>query len=506
MGGCSSHAFRASARHWWGVSDSEKVPRPDSRFALLGVLPLAGLGLALVGVNWWAIQVRGLSQFYLVIFCVYLAAVALVLRQAGVPRRTDATRLARRLSRARLAIIVGVALIVRLIHFLSTPTLSDDLYRYIWDGKLLNAGLNPYLYPADATELAGLRGPLWAGIADKWTYTPYPPLSELAFALAYRLAPDSFDAMQGLGLVADLAVLALIALLLRQFGMAGDRLLIYAWSPLPAIHYVHSGHNDPLMIAGFLLAIYCLAEQRPVLSGAAFAASVLVKFHSLVLAPNLLPRWGWRGVAGGLVTTLVLYAPFLAGGPAIFRGLSSEAGDRVFNDGGHFLLRWLVQRFVEDGGPAARLLAGLIVLAAGVYFLRRPDQRLAALWERSYFMIGLLLFFSPMVQPWYLGWILPFLCFALRPGAGWWPFAWTPAFGWVLWTGTVGLTDFTYVNNTRYLWWSLRAIEYLPLALLCAWAAWRSQAARAGLAALRRWLGSPRPASARITRPPGESA
>lgn len=428
-------------------------------------LGLIGLGLLLIITTWWGIHVKHLSGWYFVQFAVYLPAVVLVLRRGES------------FGRWAIGFLLLVALTTRVLFLFSTPSLSTDLYRYIWDGKLFNFGWNPYLYPADAVELVHLRGPLWEGIDHKWTYTVYPPVSELAYAIAYWFAGESFIGMQAMGFLADLGVVALIGLLLRTFGFGLDRILIYAWSPLPPLHYVHSGHHDPLMMFFLLLSLLLLVRGRSAASGAAFAASVLAKLHTAVLAPVFLRSWGWRGVLGGLVATLALYLPFLSGGPEILRGVTSEAGGVIFNDGGQFLIRWFVQLFVEDGRAIARYIAGLIMLAAGVYFLLRPDPRLAALWQRSYFLLGLLLLVAPMVQPWYLGWILPFLCFALRPGTGWFPVAVTPGLGFLLWTGTIGLTDLAYGNNTPYLWWYLRAIQYVPLALIIAWAAARSEPA-----------------------------
>ncbi|HEX2173802.1 MAG TPA: glycosyltransferase family 87 protein, partial [Dehalococcoidia bacterium] len=420
------------------------------------------------GATAWTHSSTRVTQGFFVQFAVYLVAATYLLRLRGPA------------SRGLLIWIVAIGVLLRLISFWPDPRHSDDLYRYIWDGKLINAGLNPYLYPADDPALAHLRGPTWPGIADKWNLTPYQPLSELAFGLAYRLAGESFKSIQALGLLADLAVLGLISLLLPLFGHDRRRLLIYAWHPLPILHFAHSGHNDALMMAGLLATIYLAARGRPGWSGVAFASTVLAKLYGLVLAPILLRHWGWRGVAAGLLAGLILYAPFLPGGPAIFLGLTAEAGDRIFNDGPQYVLRWFIQLFVDDGRPHARYLAGLTVLGAGIWFLLRRDPRPAAFWERSYVQLGLLIYVSAMVQPWYVAWMIPFLCLALRRGSGWFPFALQPALGWLLWSGTVELTDYSYIYGRVIpnFWLYLRAIQYLPLTLLLAWAGWQTSAAQ----------------------------
>ncbi len=177
-------------------------------------------------------------------FVFYLAACALVVRQGVAASRWWP-----------LALILGLALLPRLVLLSSTPALSDDLYRYIWDGKVAAAGLDPYRYAPDAPELAHLRDPLWEPVNQKSQRTPYPPAAQLVFAATYRLAPDSVKAQQVVATLADLLTIGALLLLLRRLGLPRERVLLYAWSPLPMLHFAHSAHNDALMLAPLLLAL-----------------------------------------------------------------------------------------------------------------------------------------------------------------------------------------------------------------------------------------------------------
>src|SRR5437763_5505960 len=223
------------------------------------LLLFLGLGIALA----WALAV-GLARAgrnpilvyngaFAVAFALYLAAGALVLRRVAGPGAPD---------RRLLGLILGLALLPRLILLASSPALSDDLYRYIWDGKVAAAGIDPYRYAPDAPELAGLRGPLWEPVNQKAQRTPYPPAAELVFAATYRIAPDSVKAQQVVATVADLLAIGALLLLLGRLGLPRERVLLYAWSPTPALHFAHSAHNDALTIAPLLLALALANAER----------------------------------------------------------------------------------------------------------------------------------------------------------------------------------------------------------------------------------------------------
>lgn len=207
----------------------------------------AAVGLARAGHN----PILAYNGAFAIAFVLYVVAGAIVLR--GYPSGGGEEDAGSR--RSPLVLILGLAILPRAILLTSDPALSDDLYRYIWDGKVAVAGIDPYRYPPDAPELAPLRDRLWEPINQKAQRTPYPPAAQGIFALTYRLAPDSIKAQQVVATAADLLVIGALLILLGRVGLPRRRVLLYAWSPLPPLHFAHSAHNDASMIVGILLAL-----------------------------------------------------------------------------------------------------------------------------------------------------------------------------------------------------------------------------------------------------------
>ncbi|MBI3976645.1 MAG: hypothetical protein HY331_00525 [Chloroflexi bacterium] len=225
------------------------IVRPAWCHALLLVLaagiatyPLAGLL-----VDGYRTLPEHVARF-LFAFLWYLAACAVVLR---LPPR-----------RGTLVVVLGVAVALRLLMVATTPSLSSDVYRYVWEGKLVNLGVNPYQLAPEAPALAPHRDAIWELVNHKHLISPYPPLALGYYAVVYRLWPDSVRAMQMGAALLDLGVAGALALLLRAVGLPAQRLLIYAWSPLPLAAFAHSAHNDPLMVAPLVLAVALVSPVR----------------------------------------------------------------------------------------------------------------------------------------------------------------------------------------------------------------------------------------------------
>jgi hypothetical protein len=376
--------------------------------------------------------------------------------------------------RGTLALILGLALLPRLILLGSTPALSDDLYRYIWDGKVANAGIDPYRYAPADPALAPLRDRLWEPVNQKAQHTPYPPAAQAVFALTYRLAPDSIKAQQVVATLADLAAIGALLLLLARLGLPRVRVLLYAWSPTPILHFAHSAHNDALMIAGVLLALAAIVGPggaglaRRLGSGVALALAVLIKLVPALLVLPLLRRWRAAGAVAFTLVVALGVAPFASSGGAALTGLGTEAGEAVFNDS----IRFVLVRLLALVTPHASLVASLIAAAAlgltalGLALRGGGDL---ALVRGAATLLGLAILLNAVVEPWYLAWMLPFVAILLPAGAGRLPFALTPLLGWLWVSGAIQLTDLTYLDPANVRWWPIiRAVEYGPLLALLA--------------------------------------
>jgi alpha-1,6-mannosyltransferase len=364
----------------------QKTSNPSPSAAVSGLLLIA---VALGIIFNWAARHQPLKNYVpefvalmLLAGVLYLAGVYIILRgKCGL---------------AALLIILGASVIFRLIFLSLSPTLSEDVYRYQWEGRIVRAGINPYtVYPA----MPGLR---WAQNpghpveTGRTTPTLYPPLSEAAFAGVRTVA-----GYKRLFTALDLATVALILFLLAATREPLQRVLIYAWNPAVLIAFAASGHNDSLANLMLLTAILLIIGRRRALSIAFLALAVLSKLFPVFLLPAFLKRtrWSYAGIFGGLV--LLGYFPFFGARGHLFRGLSDFAAGWEGNDS---LFRLLL--LAGNSRVQAQLVAGVLLLGLMIYVLKMRTNLLRA----GLIMIAGLLLLSPNAFPWYFTWIVPFLC------------------------------------------------------------------------------------------------
>lgn len=315
-------------------------------------------------------------------------------------------------SRARVIpragwIVFVVALAGRLALLPVTPSLSDDVYRYVWEGRVVAHGGDPYRHAPRDTTLAGLRDrAIHPRINHPELASIYPPLALAGFALVAAVSP-TVAAMKGWVVLHDLAVVALLIVWARRRGFPPQAVAAYAWNPLVVVEHAGSGHHDPTAIV-WLIAAFVLAERRPVLSALALAAGVLTKLAPLAALPFLLARWPWRAraVAASAIGLGLVWFWAETRGPD--SGLGAYGRHWSNNELGFAALAWLT------GDPLrARLIAAALVVALSLALLWRGREAAAA--TRTVLRAGFLL--SPVAHPWYLGWVMAFE--PLAPSAPW---------------------------------------------------------------------------------------
>ena len=274
---------------------------------------------------------------------------------------------------------------------------SDDAFRYLWDGRVQSAGINPYAYAPQAAELAHLRdATFWPNIFRPDLPTVYPPLAQLWFLLAYWLSPNSVFGLKLVLGLHDLVSVLILAQLLRRAGRPESGALVYAWSPLVLVQSFAGCHLDALLVPWLLLAIR-FADRRPVLAGASLAASAMVRPITLLCIPSLL--WGRTlryvvvAVAAGFGVGLSTAAPYLSAGAGMFTSLGVYARHWRFN-GSLFRLLEAVFGGLRHFRP---VLYG--VVAAGSLAVARLPARLPV---RFALALALYLALAPTVYPWYL--------------------------------------------------------------------------------------------------------
>lgn len=429
---------------------------------LLLALTLAGLALHVPGADSVGSPLR--TNVFVALLgaglVAYLAATRLVLRRP-LPRRA-------------LWLVLGVAALQRAVLLPAPPFLSSDIYRYVWDGQVQQAGINPYRYvPADPA-LARLRDPAVFPHINRATYarTIYPPTAQLLFALAGRFGASVVAMKLAMVACEALAVLCLLRLLARA-GLGPERVLIYAWNPLALWSFAGDGHVDAAAIGLLAAALLLRARRRDGLAGAVLAAAGLVKFLPFVVAPAFLRGGGlWRPALAGGLAIAVLYAPYLSAGTQVLGFLPAYGGEEGLADGSGF---WLLAGLSDLGTlPAAAprlyqlgVAAGFVLLS--LWIARRvvpaEDDVVALCRDTAVLAACATVAISPH-YPWYFAWLaLPSVVAPL------------PA---VIWLSVAPVALYLDPFHERFIWPSL---VYLP----------------AGLLYLRAWRGRARPVAALAT-------
>jgi hypothetical protein len=420
------------------------VPTPPEDWRAARELTAAGTGLVLT----FVLMARLGSWRHALGTFQSLVAVAFVLFAVALARARG-----RAIPRAGL-IVFAVALAARVALLPVTPTLSDDVYRYVWEGRVAAHGGDPWrARPADPS-LAPLRDrAIHPRVNHPELASIYPPLAIAGFAAVAALSP-TVAAVKAWVVLHDLALVLLLIAWARRRGLGAGAAIAYAWNPLVVVEYAGSGHYDPIGIV-WLVAALLLAERRPALSAAAVAIGTLTRLVPLVALPLLWRGWTWRARTLAVVACGGGLAWFWSRTRGAASGLDAYLRSWSNNELGFAYLTRLA------GDPAARVIAA--VLAAGLVAVLAWRRRDPATSTRRALRAGFLL--SPVAHPWYLGWAL-----ALEP-IGW-------SAPWLLLSLTVvlsyGVLAPPVEGSAFHLSLAWRWIEYgLPLLLAIAIAAGR---------------------------------
>jgi hypothetical protein len=360
----------------------------------------------------------------------------------------------------RTALLASVAWRAALVA--APPLLSDDLYRYVWEGRIQLHGGNPYAWGdrPDSPKWAGLRDDVWERLNHKNYTAIYPPLWQLVSRGVVSLH-DSPTAMKAFAALCEVLALVALGRLLRLRGLPAERLLVAAWSPLALVEIAGSGHNEALGLLFLVLSLLALEAHRPLASALAAALAFQSK-----LVPGLVAAAWWRRyrplhLLAGAVVAGVLVLPYASAGSGLWQSLGKYGQYWTFNE----TLFALLAVAAGSHETAVAIAASFVVLVAAVLGARRSEPVAAAL-----AVLAAWLLLTPNVLPWYALWFVPFL--ALRE---------TPSV--LLFTGTVVLAYLVYpgwlAGGSWHIPWTVRALEYGPCVAVMA-ADWRRS--RAGAA------------------------
>lgn len=381
---------------------------------------------------------------------VYLVAVRLVLRSTLPP--------------AALWVVLGLAVVMRAALLPSLPFLSSDVYRYVWDGQVQAAGINPYRYvPADPA-LATLRDPDVYPLINRADYaqTIYLPAAQIVFAIVGRITAAVTGmkvAMMAFEVVAAICLLRLLALA----GLPRERILIYAWNPLPLWSFACDGHVDAVAVGLLGVALLARSTRRDGLAGALLAAASLVKMLPVVVAPAFL-RGGsfWRPALAGLAVIVVLYLPYLSVGRGVLGFLSAYTGEEGYDTGvGYWLVAGLshLVALPASAGRTYAVCAGLGFCALALWIARgrvgegRSD--IVVLCRDTAILAAIATFAVNPHYAWYYAWLaLPCVVAPI------------PA---VVWLSSASVLFYVDPFNDRFIWPALVFVPTLALALHAVW-------------------------------------
>jgi len=412
----------------------------DTRERLPTLLRLALCGLiieaALLGIGWLGdlrVAFPGFLVLYALAFVAYATALAPLLRR-GDRASGKATA---------LILIIGFGVLFRATLLFSEPTLSDDIYRYLWDGKVQAEGINPYRHVPAAEALEPLRDANYQNINHREFGTPYGPLSEWVFLATQRLAPTVLG-NKAVYLLFDLLCVATLAWLLASLGKPRTHLAVYAWNPLVLIEVAGSGHNDTQALFFLLLACALLVNGKRLAAPLAMAAALLSKYFAVLALLPVWQRLDNRGRALLVALTVAGFMPFAEHLESHLMALAAVGSDWQFNAS-----LYTVISLCCASGMASKLVAlGLFLLLMALLWRRRWP-----LLQAAPIAIGAALLLTTTLQPWYMVWLVPFL--VLYPNRAW-----------LLLTGLVMLSYLPYHTLATTGTWAepawLGLVIYLP--------------------------------------------
>lgn len=359
---------------------------------------------------------------------------------------------------------VGLGIALRFLLVFAFPNLSDDVFRFIWDGRLITQGINPFnhlpgYFLEAGNAVSGLDQALYDQLNSPNYYTIYPPLSQAIFAIATWLFPDSYYGasliMKSFLFAMECGSIYFIVRLLRHFKLPPNRVLIYTLNPLIIIEITGNLHFEGAMIFFLLGSLTLLLQQRLVPSAIGFGLSIAAKLLPLMFLPYFIKRLGWQKALIYFsiiaITLLLCFSPLL--NPTFFHNFGNSLDlyfqKFEFNASVYYVLRWLGTQvrgynMIQTLGP---LLALSILSTISISAYKEKNLSKVALLEKCLFAISIYVFLATTIHPWYVAMPLVLCTFTN------WRFP-------ILWSGLIMLTyiNYSYETYQENLW--IVGLEY----------------------------------------------
>jgi hypothetical protein len=393
---------------------------------------------------------------------------------------------------------IFAAIAFRLLVTFGIPNLSDDFYRFIWDGKLLSAGFHPFAqapsyYVENNITVPGTEG-VYSNLNSKNYYTVYPPLAQFVFWICVQLSDSVYGALLVLKILifaADIGTIFLLKKLLTRLKLPGQRVLLYALNPLVIVELTGNGHFEAILIFFLVLSCLFIVRNRLWLASFFFALSICIKLIPLLFLPAMFPLLGRKKAIAFCAATagicLILFLPLLD--LDIIQGFKNSLGYYFsrfeFNASLYYLVRaagYLILGYniIYIAGAALGAMACILILKISfnenslthnaVSYMQFPqfEERMVIFFYTAMWSMLIYFLFTTTLHPWYITTLLAISIFTRFRFA-------------VLWTFTIFLTysgysakgfdenlwivAFEYVTVIGYLGYELKWEKHSTLSL-----------------------------------------
>ena len=328
----------------------------------------------------------------------------------------------------------------RLILLFALPNLSDDFYRFIWDGHLMAGDYHPFAelpryYIDHQLNISGIDQTLFSKLNSPDYFTVYPPVSQFVFLLSVKLAPHSLLGsvlvMRSLIIVAEIGSLFLIQKILLRYKLPFKNVLLYALNPLVIIELTGNLHIEAFLIFFLVISFWFLTKENMIASSVTFALAICTKLLPLIFMPLLLTRLGWKRAVQYYVITglccVLLFVPMLS--MEIISGFRESIGYYFqkfeFNASIYYLVRewgyWTYgYNIIQTAGWKLGLVSTLVILSYAIWYYRENSRvefqihrvNNISLFTAFLFVLSIYFGFSTIVHPWYITTLVAFSVFS----------------------------------------------------------------------------------------------
>ncbi len=356
--------------------------------------------------------------------------------------------------------IVLLAVLLRLLYMTWLPGLSDDAFRYIWDGMLQHSGRNPFSLPPNSAELVSLHNnPIYDALNSKRYFAVYPPLSQVLFYFgglfensnSFTHWIGSYYAIKLVRACAELIAMLVLASLLRP-----KLVLLYALNPLVLVECAGQAHAEASMVLGLIIMIFGIRREKALLAIAGLLLASWTKLYPIIFLPILLKKIGYRYSAVFFLVSAILASFYfnLEIISNIFESVDLYVKSFEFNAGIYYLLKKIVNWWtgVEGWGPTiGPILRMIFILSFGFIVIQNFRGRIgfvaSAVWIASFYLMT-----ATTVHPWYLMSLMVFLPFLH-------PIRWE-------WYTLAAICLGSYLRYSHSIYWPFVIIAWMVWALV----------------------------------------